>query len=64
MGKSNECGILEDPWAAPPEDAYDLTVALEKTPDTADIIEIDFEQGVPVTFNGKAYPFQNYSRTK
>ncbi|MBJ7960092.1 argininosuccinate synthase, partial [Bacillus cereus group sp. N28] len=22
-GRSNECGILEDPWAAPPEDAYE-----------------------------------------
>ena len=28
-GRSNECGILEDPWAAPPEDAYDLTTSLE-----------------------------------
>ena len=34
-GRANECGILEDPWAAPPEDAYDLTVSLENTPDTA-----------------------------
>lgn len=29
-GRSNECGILEDPWAAPPEGAYDLTTPLEK----------------------------------
>ncbi|PMC37042.1 argininosuccinate synthase [Bacillus sp. UMB0899] len=55
-GRSNECGILEDPWAAPPEGAYDLTTPLEKTPDQAEIIEIDFEQGVPVKINGKAYP--------
>ena len=55
-GRSNECGILEDPWAAPPADAYDLTVALEDTPDTADMIEITFEQGVPVALNGVAYP--------
>ena len=54
-GRANECGILEDPWAAPPEDAYDLTVALEDTPDTPDIIEIGFEKGVPVTLNGKSY---------
>jgi argininosuccinate synthase len=55
-GRSNECGILEDPWAAPPEGAYDLTVPLEKTPNEAEIIEIHFEQGVPVKINDKAYP--------
>lgn len=55
-GRSNECGILEDPWVAPPEDAYELTNSLENTPDTPDIVEIGFEQGVPVTLNGKHYP--------
>lgn len=54
-GRSNECGILEDPWAAPPADAYDLTTSLEFTPDVPEIIEIDFEKGVPVRLNGKAY---------
>ncbi|WP_147532620.1 argininosuccinate synthase [Bacillus marasmi] len=53
-GRANECGILEDPWAAPPEDAYDLTVSLENAPDTPDVIEIGFEQGVPVTLNGES----------
>ena len=52
-GRANECGILEDPWAAPPEDAYDLTVSLENTPDTPDVIEIDFEKGVPVSLDGR-----------
>ncbi|MED4531013.1 argininosuccinate synthase [Metabacillus fastidiosus] len=54
-GRSNECGILEDPWAAPPEGAYELTAPLEKTPDTPEIIEISFEQGVPVKINDTAY---------
>ncbi|KAB7705906.1 argininosuccinate synthase [Bacillus aerolatus] len=54
-GRSNECGILEDPWAAPPEEAYELTTALEYTPDVPEVIEIDFEQGVPVALNGKKY---------
>lgn len=54
-GRSNECGILEDPWAAPPEGAYDLTARLEDTPDTPEVIEIGFEQGVPVTLNDKQY---------
>jgi len=55
-GRANECGILEDPWAAPPEDAYDLTVSLENAPDTADVIEIEFLKGVPISINGVAYP--------
>ncbi|AZV44715.1 argininosuccinate synthase [Peribacillus asahii] len=54
-GRANECGILEDPWAAPPEDAYELTTALENTPDTPDVVEIGFELGVPVTLDGKSY---------
>jgi argininosuccinate synthase len=55
-GRSNECGILEDPWAAPPEEAYELTTSIEFTPDTPEIVEIDFEKGVPVALNGKRYP--------
>ncbi|MFB5663603.1 argininosuccinate synthase [Alteribacillus sp. HJP-4] len=54
-GRSNECGVLEDPWATPPEGAYDLTNAIENTPDEADIVEIAFEQGKPVSLNGQAY---------
>lgn len=55
-GRSNECGVLEDPWAAPPEGAYDLTCPLENTPDVPDMVEIIFNEGVPVALNGKEYP--------
>lgn len=58
-GRSNECGVLEDPWAAPPEGAYDLTTPLEKTPDQADMIEITFEQGVPTAIDGVEYTLAN-----
>jgi argininosuccinate synthase len=54
-GRSNECGILEDPWAAPPEEAYELTASLENAPNTPDIVEIGFEKGVPVSLDGKNY---------
>lgn len=54
-GRSNECGVLEDPWAAPPEEAYDLTASLENTPNTADVVEIEFVEGVPVALNGQSY---------
>ena len=43
-GRANECGILEDPYAAPPEDAFDLTTPLEQTPDKADEIIISFKK--------------------
>lgn len=57
-GRANECGILEDPWATPPADAYELTNALEDTPDTPDIVEIEFMKGVPVKLDGVSYSFK------
>ncbi|WJY27884.1 argininosuccinate synthase [Sporosarcina trichiuri] len=54
-GRSNECGILENPWAAPPEDAYGLTSSIEDAPDQPDTIEISFDKGVPVSIDGTAY---------
>lgn len=55
-GRANECGILEDPWAAAPEDAFDLTNAIENTPDEPEEMTIEFKQGVPVALNGQKYP--------
>ncbi|ALS36692.1 argininosuccinate synthase [Enterococcus rotai] len=52
-GRANECGILEDPWATPPEGAYELTASLENAPDEADVIELTFVEGVPTAINGK-----------
>jgi len=53
-GISIECGVLEDPWARPPEDAYLLTKAPEKAPDKPVEIEIGFEAGIPRSLDGKA----------
>jgi len=55
-GRAIECGILEDPWAAAPEGAYQLTSSLENAPDTPELIEVTFEQGKPIALNGKTYP--------
>ncbi len=54
-GRSNECGILENPWIAPPEVAYDLTTSLEDTPDIPEMIEIEFLAGVPIALDGVEY---------
>ena len=45
---SHEAGVLEDPNAPANEDVYSRTNSTDKSPDTADIITIDFEKGVPV----------------
>ncbi len=62
-GRSNECGILEDPWAAPPEDAYEMTLALEDTPNKPEFVEIGFESGVPTTLNGTSYSLAELIKT-
>ncbi|MDL2268671.1 argininosuccinate synthase [Desulfosarcina sp. OttesenSCG-928-A07] len=51
---SYEGGILEDPWAAPPDDMFVLTVSPKDAPDTPELIEITFAAGNPVAINGKA----------
>lgn len=52
-GRSIECGVLEDPWAEPPEEAYEWTVSIKNAPEQPEYIEIDFEKGVPVKLNNK-----------
>ncbi|WML32267.1 argininosuccinate synthase [Neobacillus sp. OS1-32] len=55
-GRACEAGVLENPWAEAPEEAYDWTNPIELTPDTPEYIEIEFEQGVPVALNGETLP--------
>ncbi len=50
---SYEGGILEDPWAEPPESMFEMTVSPEKAPDKPTYIEIEFSKGEPVAINGK-----------
>lgn len=55
LGRAVEAGILEDPWAEPPEDIYTMTKAIADTPNEPEYVEIEFEQGIPVRLNGKAF---------
>jgi len=55
-GRACEAGVLEDPWAEAPEAAFDWTNPIELTPDAAEYVEIEFEQGVPVALNGEKLP--------
>ncbi len=52
-GRSIECGLLEDPWQAPPEDAFEWTTDPAKAPNRKEIVEIGFDRGRPVRLNGK-----------
>ncbi len=50
---SYEGGVLEDPWQSPPDDMFEMTVSPEDAPDEPSLIDIDFEDGVPVKLDGK-----------
>ena len=50
---SYEGDVLEDPWYAPDEDMFMLTVAPEKAPDKPTVLEIEFESGNPVAIDGE-----------
>ena len=52
-GRSCECGVLEDPWVEPPEEAYEWTVNVKDAPDQPTYLEIVFEKGIPVSVDGK-----------
>src|SRR3982750_3208424 len=55
MHISYEGGILEDPWAAPPENIFLLTKSPENAPDKPQEITITFEKGEPVAIDGEKY---------
>jgi len=55
MHVSYEGGILEDPWAAPPEDIFLLTKSPEQAADKAEEITISFEKGEPAAIDGEKY---------
>ncbi len=51
-GRSVEAGVLEDPWTAPPEDAYKWTVNPLEAPNRPEEIVIEFDQGRPIGLGG------------
>jgi argininosuccinate synthase len=53
MHVSYEGGILEDPWAEPPEDIFQMTQSPENAAAEAEYIELSFEKGEPVAINGE-----------
>jgi argininosuccinate synthase len=52
-GTAIECGVLEDPMAEPPEDAFQRTVSPQAAPNKSTTVTIEFKHGVPVALDGK-----------
>ncbi|MEN6391147.1 MAG: argininosuccinate synthase, partial [Syntrophomonas sp.] len=50
---SHEGGDLEDPWNESKDDMLMLTVPPQQAPDKPAYVEIGFEQGTPVSIDGK-----------
>jgi argininosuccinate synthase len=55
-GRTIECGVLEDPWTAPPADAYEWTTDPGAAPDEPDLVTISFASGIPGAVDDKQMP--------
>jgi len=52
-GRTIEAGVLEDPWVAPPEDAFAWTASPTRTTAVAEAV-VAFQAGVPAGLDGSA----------
>jgi argininosuccinate synthase len=52
-GRSSEGRWIEDLDHAPEDDVFQLVTRPELAPDQAEIVEVEFERGLPVGFNGQ-----------
>jgi len=51
-GRAIECGTIEDPWVAPPLDAYALTADVADAPTEPREVVVRFDRGVPIALDG------------
>jgi argininosuccinate synthase len=52
FGRAIEAGVLEDPWAAPPEEAFVLTESPTRPRVPVEVV-VGFEAGLPVSLDGE-----------
>ena len=52
-GRSSEGRWIEDLDHAPEDDVFQLVTRPEEAPDEAEVVEVEFEAGVPVALNGE-----------
>ncbi len=55
FGRSIEAGMLEDPWIAPPDDAYLLTSDPAAAPAASEVV-VGFDRGLPISLDGEELP--------
>jgi argininosuccinate synthase len=55
LGRSIEAGVLEDPWVAPPPEAFALTADPADAPEPSEVV-IAFEDGLPVALDDEPLP--------
>src|SRR5947209_1665097 len=55
-GRSSEGRWIEDLSRAPEDDVFSLVTRPEEAPDEAEIVTVEFEHGLPVTFNEERLP--------
>jgi argininosuccinate synthase len=53
-GRAIECGVLENPWAAPPEEPFTLTRRAADAPAEPRDVVVAFDAGVPVSLDGES----------
>ncbi|MFA5882293.1 MAG: argininosuccinate synthase [Acidimicrobiia bacterium] len=56
VGRAIECGEMEDPWARPPADIWELTADVADAPSERRDVVVRFEAGVPVAIDGQTLP--------
>jgi argininosuccinate synthase len=62
-GRTAECGPLEDPWVAPPEDVFARTASPADRPQEPTETVVTFERGLPVALDEAALPLPALIRT-
>lgn len=62
-GASIQLGGLKDPWSDPPRSTYIYSVPFEEAPDKPLELEIGFEEGRPVSLDGKKLPLAKLIET-
>ena len=53
-GRSIEAGVLEDALLMPPEEAFFWTSSVDNAPARAQVLDLDFERGVPSVLDGRS----------
>jgi argininosuccinate synthase len=62
-GRTVECGPLEDPWAAAPEDAFERTASPGDRPSEPVEVSVAFDRGLPVALDGTPAPLAEIVRS-